>query len=210
MSTRRKRSSSRRWLDEHFQDEYVKRAQREGFRSRAVYKLDEINRKYGLIKPGSIVVDLGAAPGSWSQYCVSRVRPDGQVVALDRLAMQPLSGVTWLQGDFREQAMLDELLAVLAGHPVDLVLSDMAPNTSGIKAVDHPQAMDLAELAVDFAQRCLRPGGDVLVKVFQGEGFDKLLKTLRADFGKVCVCKPSASRARSPELYLLARNYAHR
>lgn len=207
MSTRRKRSSSRRWLDEHFQDEYVKRAQREGFRSRAVYKLDEINCKYGVLKPGLTVVDLGAAPGSWSQYCVSQVRSEGRVVALDRLAMQPLSGVTWLQGDFREQVMLDELLTVLAGHPVDLVLSDMAPNTSGIKAVDQPQAMDLAELAVDFAQRCLRPGGDVLVKVFQGEGFDGLLKTLRADFGKVYVCKPSASRARSSELYLLARNY---
>lgn len=208
MVTRRKRPSSQHWLQEHFQDEYVKRAQRDGFRSRAVYKLEAIHVKDRLLKPGLTVVDLGAAPGGWSQYCVAQIKPGGHIIALDRLPMEPLPGVTVLQGDFREQVILDELLTALGGRPVDLVLSDMAPNTSGIKAVDQPRAMDLAELAVDFAQRCLRPGGDLLVKVFQGEGFDALLKTLRTDFATVKVRKPDASRARSSELYLLARDYA--
>ena len=208
MTTLRKRASSRRWLTEHFKDEYVKRAQREGFRSRAVYKLDEINTKDKLLRPGLTVVDLGAAPGGWSQYCLPRICPGGQIIALDRLAIEPLPGVTVLQGDFREQAILDELMRVLAGRPVDLVLSDMAPNTSGVKAVDQPRAMDLAELAVDFAQRCLRPGGHLLVKIFQGEGFDALLQTVRRDFDKVLIRKPAASRARSSELYLLAKDYA--
>ncbi len=208
MVTRRKRTSSQRWLHEHFQDEYVKRAQRDGFRSRAVYKLEAIHIKDRLFKPGLTVVDLGAAPGGWSQYCVDKINPGGHLIALDRLPIEPLPGVTVLQGDFREQAILDTLLTVLEGRPVDLVLSDMAPNTSGVKAVDQPRAMDLAELAVDFAQCCLRPGGDLLVKVFQGEGFDALLKTLRTEFATVKVRKPDASRARSSELYLLARDYA--
>lgn len=208
MSAQRKRGSSRRWLKEHFADEYVKRAQREGFRSRAVYKLSEIDARERLLKPGMTVIDLGAAPGGWSQYCVPRVAPGGRVIALDLLPVEPLSGVAVLRGDFREQAVLDDLLAELDGRSVDLVLSDMAPNTSGIKAVDQPRAMDLAELAMDFARRCLRPGGDLLVKVFQGEGFDALLKALRTDYARVLVRKPEASRARSPELYLLARNYA--
>ncbi|MDX1606760.1 MAG: 23S rRNA (uridine(2552)-2'-O)-methyltransferase RlmE [Candidatus Competibacterales bacterium] len=202
----RRRPGSARWLKEHFDDEFVKRAQREGYRSRAVYKLAEIDDKVRLLRPGMTVVDLGAAPGGWAQYCAKRLGGSGRVIALDRLALEPLDGVDFIQGDFREQPVLDALLALLDGRAVDLVLSDMAPNTSGIKAVDQPQAMDLAELALDLARQCLAPSGDLLVKTFQGEGFDALLGELRRAFGTVTVHKPRASRARSPELYLLARN----
>ena len=199
--------SSGRWLREHFTDEYVRRAREAGYRSRAVYKLLEIQEKDRLLRPGMTVVDLGAAPGGWSQLAAGLVGARGAVIALDVLPMEPLPGVTLLQGDFREAAVLDELLKTLLGRPVDLVISDMAPNTSGIKAVDQPRGMYLAELAFDFAQRCLRPGGDFLVKVFQGEGFDPFLKNLRAAFGAVAPRKPKASRARSAEQYVLARNY---
>lgn len=199
--------SSARWLREHFTDEYVKRAQEEGYRSRAVYKLLEIQEKDRLLRPGLTVVDLGAAPGGWSQLAARLVGGQGAVIALDVLPMEPLPGVECIQGDFREAAVLERLLDVLNGRPVDLVISDMAPNTSGIKAVDQPRGMYLAELALDFARQCLRPDGDLLVKVFQGEGFDPFLKSLRGAFASVAPRKPKASRARSAERYLLARNY---
>jgi len=199
--------SSARWLREHFSDEYVRRAQQEGYRSRAVYKLLEIHDKDRLLRPGLTVVDLGAAPGGWSQLAVRLAARQGAVIALDILPIEPLTGVECIEGDFRETAVLDRLLAALNGRPVDLVMSDMAPNTSGIKAVDQPRGMYLAELALDFARRCLRPGGDFLVKVFQGEGYDAFLKDLRAAFATVAPRKPKASRARSAEQYLLARNY---
>lgn len=199
--------SSSRWLQEHFSDPYVKRAQAEGWRSRAVYKLQEINERDRLLKPGTTLVDLGAAPGGWSQYAARALGERGRVLALDILPMDALAGVDFIQGDFREETVFAQLLATLAGTPVDLVISDMAPNTSGLKAVDQPKQMYLVELALDFARQTLRPGGDFLVKVFQGEGFDALLKDLRADFGSVATRKPKASRARSAELYLLARNF---
>jgi len=199
--------SSARWLKEHAEDEYVKRARQQGYRSRAVFKLQEIDAKDRLFKPGMSVVDLGAAPGAWSQYAIQRLGDTGQVIAMDILPMDSLAGVTFLQGDFREQESLDRLLLALDKRAVDLVISDMAPNTSGVNAVDQPRMMYLAELVLDFARQCLRPGGDCLLKVFQGEGFDALLRELRADFATVKTRKPKASRARSKELYLLARNY---
>ncbi len=197
--------SSQRWLKEHFDDEYVKRAQREGYRSRAVYKLDEIQQKDRIIKPGMAVVDLGAAPGGWSQYAAGLAGRKGRVVAMDILPMDPLPGVTFVQGDFREDEVLDGLLQVLEGRETDLVMSDIAPNISGVEAVDLPRAMYLVELAVDFADRVLRPEGDLLMKVFQGEGFDELLKSLRGRYRKVVMRKPKASRPRSREVYALAR-----
>lgn len=199
--------SSTRWLREHFTDEYVRRAQAEGYRSRAVYKLLEIQEKDRLLRPGAIVVDLGAAPGGWSQLAARLVGPRGAVIALDVLPVEPLVGVEFIQGDFRETAVLEGLLNVLNGRPVDLVISDMAPNITGIKAVDQPRGMCLAELALDFARQCLRPGGDFLVKAFQGEGIDPFLGELRAAFAAVLPRKPKASRARSAERYWLARNY---
>lgn len=198
--------SSGRWLQEHFSDEYVKQAQRQGYRSRAVFKLQEIDEKASLLKPGMVVVDLGAAPGGWSQYAASVVSSSGHVVALDILPMDALADVTVIQADFTEDAALDYLDEALHGRAVDLVLSDMAPNISGMKAVDQPRAMYLAELALDFSRQVLKPGGGFLVKVFQGEGFDEYLKTLRAEFGSVASRKPKASRSRSREVYLLARN----
>ena len=197
--------SSHRWLKEHFEDEYVKRAQREGYRSRAVFKLEEIQQKDHILKPGMSVVDLGAAPGGWSQYALGLVGRKGSVVAMDILPMEPLPGVEFLQGDFRDEVVLEQLLNLLNGREIDLVMSDIAPNISGMGAVDQPKAMYLAELAVDFADRVLRPGGDLLVKLFQGEGFDNLLKGLRSRYGKVVMRKPKASRARSREVYALAR-----
>ena len=197
--------SSRRWLKEHFNDEYVKRAQREGYRSRAVYKLAEIQDRDRLIRPGMAVVDLGAAPGGWSQYALGLLGRKGRIVAMDILDMEPLPGVTFIQGDFREDEVLQALLDALDGKPVDLVMSDIAPNISGMEAVDQPRAMYLAELAVDFADRALKPGGDLLVKVFQGEGFDELLRGLRERYSKVLIRKPKASRPRSREVYALAR-----
>ena len=199
--------SSSRWLREHFQDEYVKRAQEEGYRSRAVYKLLEIQRKDRLIRSGMTVVDLGAAPGGWAQLVAELVGKRGRVIALDILPMEPLAGVETLRGDFREQETLDGLLTVLGDRPADLVISDMAPNSTGIKAVDQSRRMYLVELALDLARQCLKPGGDLLLKVFQGEGFDALLKELRTNFAAVAVRKPKPSRSRSREVYLLARNY---
>ncbi len=197
--------SSHRWLKEHFDDEYVKRAQREGWRSRAVFKLEEIQQRDRVLVPGLTLVDLGAAPGGWSQYAVQQVGRKGQVVATDILPMEPLPGVEFIQGDFREEAVLHALLNRLNGREIDLVMSDIAPNISGMDAVDQPRAMYLAELAVDFADRVVRPGGDLLIKLFQGEGFDALLKDLRGRYDKVLMRKPKASRARSREVYALAR-----
>ena len=200
--------SSSRWLREHFDDEYVQRAQREGWRSRAVYKLEELDQKYRLIKPGMSIVDLGAAPGGWSQYAARVVGRNGQVFALDILPMEPLSDVRFLQGDFRDEAVLAQIESELAGpdgtRPVDLVMSDMAPNISGVDAVDQPRTMYLVELAMDFARTHLRPGGTFICKVFQGEGFDALVRQLRQEFGRVVVRKPKASRPRSSEVYLVA------
>lgn len=198
---------SKRWLKEHFDDQYVKQAQEAGYRSRAVFKLQEIDEKDHLLKKGMTVVDLGAAPGGWCQYVRKRLAPSDKVIALDILEMEPLDGVVFIQGDFTEQAPLDELMQVLKGEKVDLVLSDMAPNISGMKVVDQPRAMYLAELAFDFCQKALKKGGDYLVKVFQGEGFDDYLKMLREHFEQVIIRKPRASRARSREVYLLARHY---
>lgn len=198
--------SSSRWLREHFDDAYVKRAQKEGYRSRAIYKLQEIQDKDGLIRPGMTIVDLGAAPGSWTELCRELMGQKGNIVALDILPMKPLPGVEIIQADFTEETALEALRDALGGAPVDLVLSDMAPNISGETAIDQPRAMYLAELALDFAGQVLRPGGDFLVKVFQGEGFDAYLRALRQQFAKVQTRKPKASRSRSREVYLLARH----
>jgi 23S rRNA (uridine2552-2'-O)-methyltransferase len=199
--------SSQRWLREHVTDEYVKLARAQGYRSRAVFKLMEIQARDRILKPGMTVIDLGAAPGSWSQFAAQQVGRQGKVIALDILLMEPLVAVEFIEGDFREQETLDRLLTLLTGRPADLVMSDMAPNTSGIKAVDQPRGIYLAELALDLARQCLRPGGDLLLKAFQGEGFDALLRALRRSFATVSSRKPKASRPRSPEVYLLARNY---
>ena len=204
----KKRSkSSRRWLDEHFDDAYVKKAQKQGYRSRAAYKLLELQQKDRLIKPGDIVIDLGAAPGGWSQVAAELVGSQGRVIALDILPIEPLAGVLCLQGDFTEQVVFDQLFEVLGSEKASLVLSDMAPNISGIKAVDQPKSMYLAELAVDLAQKVLVSRGDLLIKVFQGEGFDELLRHIRQLFNKVIIRKPHASRSRSREVYILARGF---
>jgi 23S rRNA (uridine2552-2'-O)-methyltransferase len=202
-----KSKSSRRWLKEHENDPFVQRARQAGYRSRAVYKFLEINDKDRLVKPGMTVVDLGAAPGGWSQVVAGMVGPKGRVIAMDILPMEPLANVAFLQGDFREQEVLDQLLAMIGDHGVDLVISDMAPNVSGMEAVDQPRAMYLAELALDMARQVLNPGGDILVKVFQGVGFDEYLRDMRACFATVITRKPKASRPRSKEVYLLARGF---
>ena len=199
--------TSKKWLKEHFDDAYVKKAQQDGYRSRAVYKLLEIDEKDHLLKPGMTVVDLGAAPGGWSEIAAQRVGNEGRVIALDILEMDAIPGVTFIQGDFREKEVYDALLETLGSAPVDLVMSDMAPNISGLKAVDQPRAMYLVELSLELAQKVLKPGGDLLVKAFTGEGIDEYKKALRASFKKVIVRKPKASRPRSPEIYLLARGY---
>ncbi|HEX9772349.1 MAG TPA: 23S rRNA (uridine(2552)-2'-O)-methyltransferase RlmE [Steroidobacteraceae bacterium] len=203
----RRTRSSARWLAEHAADPYVKRAHEEGWRSRAVFKLEEIQRSDHLLRPGMTVVDLGAAPGGWSQYAARVLAGRGRVIALDILPMARLAGVEVLQGDFAEQATLDRLLETLGGARVDLVLSDMAPNTMGIADVDHDRSMQLVDLAVAFAAQALRPGGDLLMKVFQGREFQPLIGRLRTTFEKVKLRKPKASRSRSPELYVLARGY---
>ena len=199
--------SSKRWLNEHFDDEYVRRAQQEGYRSRAVYKLIEIQQKDHILKPGMTVVDLGAAPGSWSEYASNKLGRTGRLIALDILAMEPMQGVEIIQGDFREDAVLAQLLQVLAGDGADLVISDMAPNISGMDVVDIPRSYYLAELALDLVRQIVKPGGGLLVKLFQGEGFDQYIKELRNSFSRVVMRKPNASRARSREIYALATGY---
>lgn len=196
--------SSRQWLREHFDDPYVQRAQAEGYRSRAVYKLLELDERNPVFRPGQTVVDLGAAPGGWSQVARARLGGSGRVIATDILAMDPLPGVEFLQGDFREQSVLDDLLRLIGETGADLVLSDMAPNMSGVTAVDQPRAMILAELALDLAMKVLRPGGGLILKLFQGQGSDAFLAELRAGFERVGVRKPKASRPRSREVYVVA------
>ncbi|VAW47121.1 23S rRNA (uridine(2552)-2'-O)-methyltransferase [hydrothermal vent metagenome] len=197
--------SSDGWLKEHFNDPYVQKARQEGWRSRAVYKLQEIDDKDGLFKSGMCVVDLGAAPGGWSQWTAHKIGSKGGVFALDILPIEPFAGVTFIQGDFREDDVYNALLSALDGRDVDVVISDMAPNMSGNKGVDIPRAMYLVELCVDLADQVLKQNGDLLMKVFQGEGYDQLLMTLRSKYKKVITRKPDASRARSKEIYLLAR-----
>lgn len=192
-------------MHEHVNDTYVQLAQKEGWRSRAVFKLKEIDEKDHLLKPGMTVVDLGATPGSWCQYAVKRIQPGGRLIGLDLLEMEPLAGVDFIQGDFREEAVLAKLEAALAGRPVDLVLSDMAPNMTGIAATDSAQVIFLAELTLDFARAHLKPGGALLVKVFQGAGFMELRQALQESFASLATRKPAASRDRSAELYLLAK-----
>ncbi|MDX1555121.1 MAG: 23S rRNA (uridine(2552)-2'-O)-methyltransferase RlmE [Xanthomonadales bacterium] len=198
--------SSKRWLEEHFQDPYVKQAQEQGLRSRAVFKLRELDRKYRLLRPGQLVIDLGAAPGGWSEVAAASVGDTGRVIALDLLPMEPLTGVEMIEGDFTEDQALHALEDSLGGRKADLVMSDMAPNMSGVTVSDQAKAMYLAELALDFAQNHLKPGGDLLVKMFQGAGFDAFVQHCRQVFGKVLIRKPDASRPRSREVYVLARD----
>ncbi|MCG8036761.1 MAG: 23S rRNA (uridine(2552)-2'-O)-methyltransferase RlmE [Candidatus Thiodiazotropha taylori] len=199
--------SSRKWLDRHFNDTYVKQAQKAGYRSRAAFKLLEIQEKDKLIKPGMKVVDLGAAPGGWSQIARDLVGENGQVFALDILPMDPIAGVEFIQGDFRETEPLESLRNLLDGAAIDLVISDMAPNVTGMASVDQPRSIYLCELALDFARETLKPGGGFVVKVFQGEGFDDFLREVRSSFGRVVSRKPDSSRAKSREVYLVAGNF---
>jgi len=199
--------SSKPWLKEHFDDEYVRRSQEDGYRSRASYKLLEIQDKDRLIRRGMKVVDLGAAPGGWSQVAADLVGDDGSVIACDLLAMDSMAGVQFIRGDFTEEAVLAEILAAIGDEGADLVISDMAPNISGMKDIDQPRVMYLAELALDLARSVLKPGSYLLVKVFQGEGFDQLQREMRSSFKTVKTRKPKASRARSREVYLLGSQF---
>jgi 23S rRNA (uridine2552-2'-O)-methyltransferase len=203
----KKKSSSKAWLKEHRDDVYVQRAQKEGYRSRACYKLIELNEKDRLLKPGMMVVDLGSAPGGWSQVAASIVGVKGRVIATDILPMDTLEDVDFIQGDFTEDAVFESLLQAIGDEPVDLVMSDMAPNMSGMTAVDQPRAMYLVELAVDMASRVLAPKGAFVAKVFQGEGFDELFKSLREQYQTVLTRKPDASRPRSREVYIVAKGF---
>ena len=197
--------SSNDWMKEHFDDHYVKLAQKAGYRSRSTFKLEEIDKKDKLIRPGMTIVDLGSAPGGWSDYALRKMGDKGIVVALDILPMTPLSGVHFIEGDFREDSALDELNAVLNGQQIDLVLSDMAPNITGVSSIDQPSSMYLVELALDFALTNLSKQGSFVVKVFQGEGFEQYVKAMREGFQKVITRKPDASRPRSREVYLLGK-----
>lgn len=203
MAGKKRSASSSRWLQEHFSDQFVKQAQKKGLRSRAWFKLEEIQQTDKLFRQGITVVDLGAAPGGWSQYAVSQIGHAGRVIACDILPMDSIAGVDFLQGDFREEAVLEALLGRVGEKKVDLVMSDMAPNMSGTPAVDIPRSMYLVELAIDMAKNVLAPNGNLLVKVFQGDGFDDILKEIRSMFKTVKVRKPDASRARSREVYIV-------
>lgn len=200
-----KGKGDRRWMQRHLNDPYVQQAQRDGYRSRAAYKLVELDQRDRLLRPGQVVVDLGAAPGGWSQVAAKRVAPKGRVVAMDLLEMEPIGGVELLRGDFREEADLERLRALIGEVAVDLVLSDMAPNVSGMAAVDQPRMMYLVELSMDFAWRFAKPGGSLVVKAFQGEGFDATLKAMRQQYQMVNIRKPGASRSTSREVYLVAK-----
>ena len=197
--------TSKAWMREHINDPYVQKAKAEGYRSRAAYKLMEMDQKDRLLAPGQLVVDLGAAPGSWSQVAAAKLGSKGRVVAVDLLPMEPLPRVHFVQGDFREQEVLDALLLALGGSKADLVICDLAPNISGIGMSDQARSMYLAELALEFARQCLNPGGSLLVKVFQGAGFTEFLTAMRKAFAKVGSRKPEASRGRSSEMYLLGK-----
>lgn len=200
-----KNKTSRQWVHDHINDPYVKQAQAQGFRSRAAFKLMQIDDKDSLLGPGKVVVDLGSTPGGWSQVAVRKVGAAGRVVAIDLLPMEPVHGVRFIHGDFREDAPLAELVAALEGRRVDLVLSDMAPNLSGIAVTDQARSIHLLELALEFARDHLKTGGDMLVKVFQGSGFDDLRREMEQLFASVAVRKPDSSRDRSAEVYLLCR-----
>jgi 23S rRNA (uridine2552-2'-O)-methyltransferase len=202
----RQHKKSKVWMHQHVNDSYVQRAKADGWRSRAAFKLMEIDDKDHLLKPGMTVVDLGAAPGSWCQYAARRIAPGGKLIALDLLEMTPVAGVEFIQGDFREDATLRQLETALAGRKVDLVLSDMAPNISGIAVSDAARAMHLVELALDFARQHLKPSGDMLIKVFQGTGYTELRREMQDLFRTLQVRKPAASRDRSAEIYLLAKD----
>ncbi|WP_372987800.1 23S rRNA (uridine(2552)-2'-O)-methyltransferase RlmE [Marinobacter sp.] len=199
--------SSDRWLKEHFDDVWVRKSQEDGYRSRASYKLVELDKKDKLFRPGQLVVDLGAAPGGWSQVAVERVGDKGVVIASDILPMDPIAGVDFVQGDFTEDEVFERLMELLGDRQADVVISDMAPNMSGMAAVDIPRAMGLVELALDMARQVLRPGGVFVAKVFQGEGFDALLADMRGSFKTVVSRKPDSSRARSREIYLVGKGF---
>ncbi|MCD9522085.1 23S rRNA (uridine(2552)-2'-O)-methyltransferase RlmE [Photobacterium carnosum] len=207
MSKKKRSASSGRWLKEHFDDKYVLEAQKRGYRSRAFFKIEEIQNKDKLLKPGMTVVDLGAAPGGWSQYAAEIVGDAGQVIACDILPMDSLPGVNFLQGDFREEAVLEALLTRIKPEMVDVVMSDMAPNISGNLLSDQPRAMYLVELALDMCRQVLAPNGSFTVKVFQGEGFDQYLADIRSMFKVVKIRKPDSSRDRSREVYIVATGY---
>ncbi len=203
----KKKSSSKAWLKEHREDPYVQQAQREGYRSRACYKLLEIQEKDRVIRPGMTVLDLGSAPGGWSQVAVALVGHSGRVIASDILPMDSLAGVEFIEGDFTSDDVFGQILDSIGESRVDLVLSDIAPNMSGVNAVDQPRSIYLVELALDMARRVLAPGGTFVAKVFQGEGFDELFRAARESFDKVLTRKPRASRPRSREVYLVARGF---
>ncbi|AWB67076.1 23S rRNA (uridine(2552)-2'-O)-methyltransferase RlmE [Saccharobesus litoralis] len=209
MSQKKHTASSKRWLQEHFDDHYVQKAQKLGLRSRAVFKIEEIQNKDKLLKPGMTIVDLGAAPGGWSQYAADVVGDDGNVIACDILEMDPIAGVDFLQGDFREEAVLNALLDRISGKNVDIVMSDMAPNMSGNLGADQPRAMYLVELALDMCHQVLKKNGCFIVKVFQGEGYEQFVKDVRDAFKVVKTRKPDSSRARSREVYIVATGYKH-
>ncbi|HGN1854334.1 TPA: 23S rRNA (uridine(2552)-2'-O)-methyltransferase RlmE [Proteus mirabilis] len=204
MANKKRSASSSRWLQEHFSDKYVQQAKKKGFRSRAWFKLKEIQQSDNIFKPGMTVVDLGAAPGGWSQYVVQQLGNKGRIIACDLLPMDPIVGVDFLQGDFRDELVLKALLDRVGDNKVQVVMSDMAPNMSGTPAVDIPRSMYLVELALDMCRDVLAPGGSFIVKVFQGEGFDEYLGQIRSLFTKVKVRKPDASRSRSREVYIVA------
>ncbi len=206
---KKKSASSQRWLKEHFDDPYVQKAQKLGLRSRAVFKIEEIDQKDKLLRPGMTIVDLGAAPGGWSQYAVEKVGMEGDVVACDILEMDPIAGVDFLQGDFREEAVLDALLERIGGKTVDVLLSDMAPNMSGNDTVDQTRSMYLVELAFDMCHQVLKKNGKFVVKIFQGAGFDQYLNEVRNAFSQVKIRKPDSSRGRSREVYIVASGYKH-
>ncbi|MES2554003.1 MAG: RlmE family RNA methyltransferase [Pseudomonadota bacterium] len=199
----KKSKTSKGWMQEHVNDEFVKRAQRDGYRARAAYKLTEVDDKDRLIKPGMTIVDLGSTPGSWSQVAVQRLKGQGRIIGLDLLEMMPIPGVDFIQGDFREASVLEQLENMLGGKQIDLVIADMAPNITGISSVDQANVAYLAELALEFSLKWLKPGGNFLVKVFVGSGFEEIMKSMRDGFEKVATRKPKASRDRSSEVYLL-------
>ncbi len=203
----RRSKSSSRWLHEHHSDPFVHRARAEGWRSRAVFKLQEIDQKEKLLFPGALCLDLGAAPGAWSQYAKRRVGAKGRVVASDILPMEGITGVEFVLGDFREEPVFNQIVGLVPAREVDVVLSDMSPNLSGMDAIDAPRTMHLVELALDIAERVLKPEGCALIKLFQGAGFQEVVALSRRKFAKVKLCKPEASRSRSPELYLLAKGF---
>jgi 23S rRNA (uridine2552-2'-O)-methyltransferase len=207
MSKKKLSNSSTRWMQEHFDDEYVKKAQKLGVRSRAYFKIEEINQKDELIKKGMKVVDLGAAPGGWSEYAVKAVGDNGQIIACDILSMDPIAGVDFLQGDFREEPVLDTLLARIDGKNIDVVMSDMAANFMGNDGADAARSMYLVELALDMCNQVLKKNGAFVVKVFQGAGFEEFMKDLRSAFKTVKSRKPGSSRARSREVYLVATGF---